>query len=453
MHALPALLLTLLVSYLVGAVPFGYLVARARGIDILKQGSGNIGATNVGRVLGRRFGLLVFACDFAKGALPVLAARLVPAPDLPPDSLPVAAGVAAFLGHLLPVYLRFRGGKGVATAAGVVAVLVPPVAAASLLCWIVVLVCTRFVSLASLAAAAVLCGLRLSVTPHPWGADHVVVTLFCLVGAGLIFARHRANIGRLVRGNENRVKDTPAMLQLGKILHVLALGLWFGTAVFFTIMGVVLFQTFEHISREPAEKRPAWFPLPELYAQAAPSEKFPDPLRLEQGSRAAASALSPLFGWYYALQGVCGAVAAFTAVAWAYSFRGQRGHRLRAVVLVAAIASVGIGWWLERVVSEKRVPRNELSDACLAQPVPSRADVQEAAEAARADFGRWHGYSLIVNFLTLGLVTVAMALTASLPSREFTQTSQSIGEGNGQLAPPQDDHASVTPASAERGRG
>lgn len=452
MQALPTLLLTLLASYLVGAVPFGYLVARARGIDILKQGSGNIGATNVGRVLGRRFGLLVFACDFAKGALPVLAARLVPEADLPPDSLLVAAGVAAFLGHLFPVYLRFRGGKGVATAAGVVAVLVPPVAAAALLCWVVVLACTRFVSLASLAAAAVLCGLRLGLTPHPWAPEHVVVTLFCLVGAGLIFVRHRANVGRLLRGNENRVKDTPAMLQLGKTLHVLALGLWFGAAVFFTIMGVVLFQTFEEISREPAEERPAWFPLPDLYAQAPPSANFRDPLRLEQGSRAFGAAVGPLFGWYYALQGVCGAVAAFTAVAWAYSFRGQRGHRLRAVVVVAALASVGLGWWVERVVSEKGVLRNELTDACLAQPAPSRAAV-EAAETARADFGRWHGYSLGVNFLTLGLVTVAMALAASLPSREFTQTSRNVGEGNGQPAPVHGDHTSLTPAAGERGRG
>src|SRR5947209_14237686 len=106
----PALLvLTGAAAYLVGAVPFGYLAARARGIDILRQGSGNIGATNVGRVLGRRYGLLVFLLDFAKGALPVLAAGWVPPdPSWPPNLVPVAAGVAAFLGHLFPVYLRFH---------------------------------------------------------------------------------------------------------------------------------------------------------------------------------------------------------------------------------------------------------------------------------------------------------------------------------------------------------
>src|SRR5690242_13444664 len=115
--------LTLLLSYLVGAIPFGYLVARGRGVDILKQGSGNIGATTVGRVLGRPFGILVFLLDFAKGAVPAFLARIWASAhelELPSDSLPVAAAVAAFLGHLYPVYLRFRGGKGVATAAGAV---------------------------------------------------------------------------------------------------------------------------------------------------------------------------------------------------------------------------------------------------------------------------------------------------------------------------------------------
>src|SRR5437867_8872481 len=115
--------LTVLGAYLVGGIPFGYAVARWRGVDILRQGSGNIGATNVGRVLGRRFGILVFLLDFAKGALPVAAAMRVGAESgvadvLGDDGLPVLAGLAAFLGHLFPVYLHFRGGKGVATEAG-----------------------------------------------------------------------------------------------------------------------------------------------------------------------------------------------------------------------------------------------------------------------------------------------------------------------------------------------
>src|SRR5580765_4737945 len=111
MNALVLLLLTLVGAYLAGGIPFGYLVARWRGVNIFEHGSGNIGATNVGRVLGRKFGLLVFVLDFCKGALPAaagwaLAPRL--SEELAPDLLGVVAGVAALLGHLFPIYLRFH---------------------------------------------------------------------------------------------------------------------------------------------------------------------------------------------------------------------------------------------------------------------------------------------------------------------------------------------------------
>src|SRR6266849_4997641 len=110
--------LTFLAAYFIGAIPFGYLIARRRGVDILRQGSGNIGATNVGRILGWRFGVLVFLLDFAKGTLPALAAAWLAervGSGLPAHSLEVAAGLAAFLGHMFPIYLGFHGGKGVAT--------------------------------------------------------------------------------------------------------------------------------------------------------------------------------------------------------------------------------------------------------------------------------------------------------------------------------------------------
>src|SRR5436305_2997890 len=115
-------------AYLVGAIPFGYLVARWRGVEIFQAGSCNIGATNVGRILGKKFGILVFLLDFAKGALPVAVALAIKSAAKPWDLidrgwLEVGAGLAAFLGHLYPVYLRFRGGKGVVNGAGVVGVL------------------------------------------------------------------------------------------------------------------------------------------------------------------------------------------------------------------------------------------------------------------------------------------------------------------------------------------
>jgi acyl phosphate:glycerol-3-phosphate acyltransferase len=208
MTPLPLLALTALAAYLVGSVPFGYLVARARGVDLFHAGSGNIGATNVGRVLGLKFGLLVFLLDFAKGAVPVLLARLLPQPadvELPPHTLPVTAGVAAFLGHLFPVYLRFRGGKGVATGAGVVTVLVPVPALLAVAAWGLVLALTRYVSLASLTAAAALCGLHLGITRAPWDRQNIALTLFCLTGSALVVVRHRGNIRRLLSGTENRL--------------------------------------------------------------------------------------------------------------------------------------------------------------------------------------------------------------------------------------------------------
>jgi acyl-phosphate glycerol 3-phosphate acyltransferase len=410
--------LTALLAYLVGAVPFGYLVGKARGVDLLRAGSGNIGATNAGRLLGRRWGLLVFFLDAAKGALPVLLAGLLPQPDdLPARTLPVVAGLSAFLGHLFPVYLRFRGGKGVATGLGVVGVLLPGPALAALLIWGVVVACTRYVSLASLSAAAALSGLRLLGTDGPWGHAHVAPTVFCVLGSALVVVRHRGNVRRLLRGTENRLPSSPTMHFLLKALHLLAVGLWFGTVVFFTLMGVVLFQAFDDVSRLPTRERPRpdWFPNAQQYEKPPPSKKFPDPLRREQGSRAFGYAVGSLFPWYYAIQLGCALVAAGTALAWAQSRPGI--HRARAVVLLVALGTVGLGWLLERVVHELRGPRDEKTAAVLRAPPappPSPEEIQ-SAERAREAFGRWHGFSLIVNFLTLALVTVAMVLAAALP--------------------------------------
>ncbi len=426
--------LTVLGAYLVGGIPFGYLVARWRGVDILRTGSGNIGATNVGRVLGRRYGVLVFILDFAKGALPTAAALALsreadPAAraELPLAGLPVFAGLAAFLGHVFPVYLRFRGGKGIATGAGVVALLLPLPAAGAIGTWLVVLAATRYVSVASLAAAVALCALRLLLTPDPFAAENRILTAFCLVAAALVFARHRGNLTRLVRGTENRLQDSPAMRLLGKTLHVLAVGLWFGSAVFFTLVALSLFGSFEAEARKPQKERAVWFPV------AAPFDRDAD-LRKEQGTRAAGFAVGPLFDYYFLLQGVCGFIAAVTALGWTRAEPGRRVHRVRAVVMLLALGTVVAGWPIERYVSELRDVRNRAVDAELQSelkgPSSGEARPQLAAEAkaARAEFGRWHGYSLLLNFVTMILVTVAMALTARLPERPPAPAPLHLGE-------------------------
>src|SRR5437660_10509782 len=111
MMSLFILALVTILSYLTGAIPFGYLVARCKGVNIFEKGSGNIGATNVGRILGHKYGILVFVLDFAKGAIPVAVAGVIGQPtglDLPQDSMRVLAGLCAFLGHVFPIYLRFH---------------------------------------------------------------------------------------------------------------------------------------------------------------------------------------------------------------------------------------------------------------------------------------------------------------------------------------------------------
>ena len=383
------LILTTLAAYLIGAIPFGYVIARSRGVDILRQGSGNIGATNVGRLLGPRFGILVFILDFAKGALPVLAAAWMADQlnsSLPHDSLQVAAGLAAFLGHLFPVYLRFRGGKGVATGAGVVAVLLPVPAAGAMLTWVGVLCLTRYVSLASLAAVSVLCALRLALTAEPFAPDQRILTLFCFVAAGLVFVRHRANINRLLHGSENRLQDSATMLMLGKTLHVLALGLWFGSTVFFSLIAApVIFHTFTTLADRP-EGRPAWLP-----------SVFPK----EHATQLAGLAVGPIFPWYFLLGGVCGLLTVITALTWLRAEPESSVHKLRFYVLAAALVTVLVGWPIAHQVSVLRAARYG-PDLVL-------------AETARAQFVTWHLCSLGLNLLTLALVTVAMALAARLP--------------------------------------
>ena len=196
MHPAVALVL----SYLSGSIPFAAIAGKLRGVDLRKQGSGNLGATNVFRVLGWKIGITVFLLDALKGALPVLvlAPRIVSPRD--PVVWAIACGIAAIAGHVRPIFLGLRkGGKGVATAAGVFFALAPIPMAVTFVVFVGVVLGTGYVSLGSLISAVVLPTLLL-VTLGPRTPLFFVSALIAL----FVFWTHRTNIARLRRGEEHR---------------------------------------------------------------------------------------------------------------------------------------------------------------------------------------------------------------------------------------------------------
>jgi acyl phosphate:glycerol-3-phosphate acyltransferase len=199
--------LVVILAYLIGSIPFGYLLVRVKyGADIRETGSGGTGATNVSRRAGKLAGLLVLFLDAAKGALAVILARLL----LGVDGLttwPVGiSALAVLIGHIFPVWLRFRGGKGVATAVGVFLVLAPTSLALAGILFLVVALTTRYVSLASMLAAVaipLLVWLQLYLEPAR-RLDSFVVLVIAIVTAILIIFAHRSNVGRLIHGTESK---------------------------------------------------------------------------------------------------------------------------------------------------------------------------------------------------------------------------------------------------------
>jgi acyl phosphate:glycerol-3-phosphate acyltransferase len=205
-------------AYLLGSVPFGLLIGKARGVDIRTLGSKNIGATNVGRVCGRPWGVLAFALDLLKGLGPTLTAAMALAN--PTAAAPVApatrslcvlgVGMAAVLGHMFPVYLRFRGGKGVATTLGIALGVYPELTWAALAAfgvWVVVTFASRYVSLGSICAAVAFpLALVVSRARNQASlADDWPLVLCTTLLALMIIYRHRTNIKRLFNGTEQRI--------------------------------------------------------------------------------------------------------------------------------------------------------------------------------------------------------------------------------------------------------
>ncbi len=191
-----AFLVLLTLAYLIGAIPFGLVVGKLfYGVDVRQHGSGNVGTTNVFRVLGKRAGVVVLVCDMLKGYIPaVIAAHFFN----PWAAIFVAA--APVVGHMYSVFLKGRGGKGVATGAAVVAALVPGAFLIVLVVWILLVLTTRFVSLASLAASFLVPVLVIAFGhPLPYEIAAVLVSI-------IVWWAHRGNIARLVHGTESRVK-------------------------------------------------------------------------------------------------------------------------------------------------------------------------------------------------------------------------------------------------------
>jgi len=226
--------LILIVGYLLGSIPFGYLVAKSRGIDIRQHGSGNIGATNVMRTLGKGPGYTVFACDALKGLAAVLIGHHIAVTyslnftqvrdvmhgvtheiyrstyfeKLPESIGAISAAIACIIGHNFPIWLGFKGGKGMATSAGVLIGMMPLTAATCMLIWLLVFLATRYVSLASIAAsialpASTMVFLLLGFV-HGWPYFY-----FAVAACMLAVWRHRSNIVRLANGTENRFVKKP----------------------------------------------------------------------------------------------------------------------------------------------------------------------------------------------------------------------------------------------------
>ena len=194
------LIVALLLSYLAGAIPFGLLFSRMAGKDVRREGSGNIGATNVNRVLGKKLGILTLCCDVAKGFLPVFVASLFLPVGENWELLVGLCGLAAVLGHMFSIYLGFKGGKGVATALGVFLFFSPWSIVLALVLFIAVVGISGFVSAGSLAASGMIPFFILIL-----GGS--LSTFFCAaVIAILIWIKHGSNIGRLRRGEEKSWK-------------------------------------------------------------------------------------------------------------------------------------------------------------------------------------------------------------------------------------------------------
>jgi acyl phosphate:glycerol-3-phosphate acyltransferase len=210
-HEAIAVLLAFVASYIIGATPFGYFAGKLRGIDIRQHGSGNIGATNVFRVLGKSVGFPVFILDMLKGFVPVMiAGTIVESRGIPPEWPKIAGAVGSVVGHNFTFWLHFKGGKGIATSAGVLLALLPLPLAAAASSWIILFYTTRYVAVASIGAALMVPTATIVLHLLNKGVPRPPLVGFAVLIGLLAVWRHRSNIRRLLNGTENRfTRKTP----------------------------------------------------------------------------------------------------------------------------------------------------------------------------------------------------------------------------------------------------
>ena len=193
----------LLVAYLIGGIPFGFLIGKMRGVDVRTVGSKNIGATNVFRTVGKKWGLLAFFCDVMKGLVPTLVAKMLYAETMP--EMPILVGITCVVGHMLTPYMKFKGGKGVATAFGALIALMPATVGMAFALFAIVFACSHYISLGSCVAATALAVMVWIPFLDHAGYRNLPLCILVTLIAVFIVWKHRSNIGRLVHGTENKI--------------------------------------------------------------------------------------------------------------------------------------------------------------------------------------------------------------------------------------------------------
>lgn len=197
-------------AYLIGSIPFGFLVGKMRGVDVRTVGSKNIGATNVFRTVGRKWGLLAFACDFLKGFIPTLVAKCYAVSDKDASLmvyLPLAVGVACVIGHMFTCFMKFKGGKGIATGFGMLVALLPLLVLAAFMLFLAIVCTSHYISLGSICAATFLLAtvwFPCATLSNPDGFRNLPQCVMVSFVAAFAIWKHRTNISRLLSGTENR---------------------------------------------------------------------------------------------------------------------------------------------------------------------------------------------------------------------------------------------------------